>query len=132
MSFNNWKIRNKKCSSVQKSFTAIYKTNTGHKYFTSLNEVEADTSIETCNFISEGTFRFFWRISVICLYLNTNPSSVFKHAASYIFCTHQERPKYTWKLLCTWHNKIFKWNIPFSAFDSRPIVMWRPGSFSKT
>lgn len=95
MSFNNRKIRSKKCSSVQKSLTAIYEINTVQKYFTSLNEAKADTSFETCSFISEGTFRLFWRISMICLYLNTNLSSVFTYAESYRFCTHHERLKLT-------------------------------------
>lgn len=95
MYFNNRKIRNKKCSSAQKSCTAIYKINTVCKYFTSLNEAEADTSFKICNFFSKGIFRFFWRISMVCLYSNANLSSVFKHAESYRYCTHQERPKLT-------------------------------------
>lgn len=67
------------------------------KYFISLNQAKPDASFETWEFISEETFRFFWKNAMICLYLSTNlsigNSCVFKYAESYQFCTQQQRPK---------------------------------------
>lgn len=97
--------------------------------------MEADASFTTCNFISEGTFRFFWRISMICLYLNTNPSSVFKQAESYRFRTHQERSKLTVYISKNCHAPDI---IPFSNGTSLslPLILdqvWREdlGAFLK-